>query len=251
MLREKMMFDQSQLDIPGFPGPLYAQVAGYLRRKIASSDWSSSSPIPNETTLAKDIGVSVGTIRKALEVLEAERLIHRRQGRGTFIVEASEENDLQRFSRLTQDGTYLRMAVQALTSQTGPADATEARKLGIRVGEAVVRIDIVWRSSNSSRAAERIVVSAARFPGLDDIRHMSSPLLFPLYRNRYQIVVSVVTERVHCTNADADLARTLGLETGQAVLVIDRIASAAGIGPVEWSVRHLHLGAATYSVRMS
>ncbi len=59
----------------GFSGPLYAQVAAYLRDKISTSVWTPAAPLPNEASLAKDIGVSIGTVRKALELLEDERLI--------------------------------------------------------------------------------------------------------------------------------------------------------------------------------
>lgn len=57
------------------------------------------APLPNEVTLARDIGVSIGTARKALELLEGEHLIERRQGRGTFVVESSNESELERFRK--------------------------------------------------------------------------------------------------------------------------------------------------------
>jgi GntR family transcriptional regulator len=100
-----------------FAGPLYAQVAAMLRGKICSSEWSAAEPLPNEAALAKDMGVSIGTVRKALEMLEQERLINRRQGRGTFIVQISEETELQRFSNIVSNGKKLKGETSKVTTQ--------------------------------------------------------------------------------------------------------------------------------------
>lgn len=246
-----MSVDPDTLDLPGFPGPLYAQVAAYLRRKISAAEWSRGGAIPNETSLAKDIGVSVGTVRKALEILEREQLIERRQGRGTFVLEASEANDVARFSRLTVDGQPARMHVVRIDTETGEADQAEAGRLSMRIDDPVIRLNIHWRSSGGMQAAERLVVAAHRFPGLEQLRTMSSPFLFALYRTRYQIVVSLVQERVSVVAAGRDHADLMAIDRGDPLLVIDRVASASGIGAIEWSTRHLTLGAATYNVRMS
>ncbi|MDP1586413.1 MAG: GntR family transcriptional regulator, partial [Prosthecobacter sp.] len=82
---------------PTFAGPLYMQVAAILRAKICASEWTPRAPLPNEVVLARDVGVSIGTMRKALELLEDEHLIERRQGRGTYVVETSLETELERF----------------------------------------------------------------------------------------------------------------------------------------------------------
>jgi DNA-binding GntR family transcriptional regulator len=89
-----MSLQTAATQLPGFAGPLYVQVAGILRDKICASEWTARAPLPNEVTLARDIGVSIGTVRKALEMLENEHLIQRRQGRGTFVVETSHETEL-------------------------------------------------------------------------------------------------------------------------------------------------------------
>ena len=67
--------------------PLYLQVCELLTRRIADGAWKPNTTLPNEMDLARDMGVSTGTVRKALEKLEADRLVVRRQGRGTFVVD--------------------------------------------------------------------------------------------------------------------------------------------------------------------
>ncbi|MEC9368496.1 MAG: GntR family transcriptional regulator [Pseudomonadota bacterium] len=73
---------------PGFSernGTLYAQVANVIRQRIRSGQWGAGSQIPVLGVLEKEFGVARVTLRQALNLLENEGLIWRRQGRGTFV----------------------------------------------------------------------------------------------------------------------------------------------------------------------
>ena len=76
------------LDAP----PMYVQVKADVGARIAKGEWPAGTRLPNEAELAKLYGVSSGTMRKALDGLEAERVLIRRQGHGTFINDMNEIN---------------------------------------------------------------------------------------------------------------------------------------------------------------
>src|SRR5262249_17855515 len=82
--------------------PLYLQVCELLMRQIAGGVWQPNAALPNELELARELGVSGGTVRKALEKLEADRLVVRRQGRGTFVVDQTAPEAASRFDRLRE-----------------------------------------------------------------------------------------------------------------------------------------------------
>ena len=42
-------------------------------------------PVPSERTLTQRYGVAVGTVKKAIEVLRSEGLVHTVIGRGIFV----------------------------------------------------------------------------------------------------------------------------------------------------------------------
>ena len=67
--------------------PLYVQVSDLVRQQILAGMWKINTALPPEGDIARDFGVSAGTMRKALDMLEAEGLVTRMQGRGTFIVD--------------------------------------------------------------------------------------------------------------------------------------------------------------------
>src|SRR5262245_36034582 len=57
---------------------LYLQVWDALAERITSGAWKPGTAVPNESDLAREFGVSLGTMRKALELMEARRLVTRR-----------------------------------------------------------------------------------------------------------------------------------------------------------------------------
>jgi DNA-binding transcriptional regulator YhcF (GntR family) len=65
--------------------PLYIQVRNTLAARIAGGEWAPGTMLPCEYTLSQEYGVSAGTTRKALNQLEDERILTRRQGRGTYV----------------------------------------------------------------------------------------------------------------------------------------------------------------------
>jgi GntR family transcriptional regulator len=66
--------------------PLYHQLYLQLRQKIRSGEFDPSKPLPGEHQLAEQFGVSRVTVRRTLDNLELEGLVHRRRGVGTFPV---------------------------------------------------------------------------------------------------------------------------------------------------------------------
>jgi DNA-binding GntR family transcriptional regulator len=71
-----------------------------LIQRIAAGAWKPGAAIPNEIELSRELGLSVGTVRKALDEMEGERLISRRQGRGTFVIDQTSNEHAVRFSNI-------------------------------------------------------------------------------------------------------------------------------------------------------
>ena len=81
--------------------PLYLQLRDALAERIASGEWKPTLGHPQrERSRAREFGVSAGTMRKALDLMEAERLLTRRQGRGTFVNDQSSDELAARFSNI-------------------------------------------------------------------------------------------------------------------------------------------------------
>lgn len=80
--------------------PLYLQVRDTLVVRNVTRQWAPGLTIPNELDLARELGASPGTVRKALDLLEAMRLVTRRQGRGTTVNDLASGNHVTSYSNL-------------------------------------------------------------------------------------------------------------------------------------------------------
>ena len=67
------------------PVPLYYRVEEQIKKRILDGIYGIGQPIPTETELQSEFGVSRLTIREAIKRLVAYRLVEKKQGRGTFV----------------------------------------------------------------------------------------------------------------------------------------------------------------------
>lgn len=241
---------QDSSAVPEFAGPLYRQVAAVLRAKICAREWTPRAPLPNEVVLARDAGVSIGTMRKALELLEDEHLIERRQGRGTFVVETSTETEVERFSNLVIEGRKAKADVIKWAVDQGAASAEEAQALRIAGGVQVYRLDGVWRCGKRLAVLEQVTVAQARFPGLENRVLDCGQFLFPLYRRSYNEVVAKVSESLTLGSCREAAAARLCVSAGTPCLEIHRLAYGLSGVVVEFARRTVLLGEARYRVMM-
>lgn len=75
--------------------PLYQQLATVFRLKIESGEWYAGMQLPTLVQLCNELGRGRITVRSALAELEAEGLITRARGQGTFVRPSSDAEPVQ------------------------------------------------------------------------------------------------------------------------------------------------------------
>ncbi|MGF7192040.1 DNA-binding GntR family transcriptional regulator [Robbsia andropogonis] len=95
--------------------PRYLKLRDEIAARIAALEWQPDQALPTEMELSYAYGVAIGTVRKAIDVLEQEGHLERFQGRGTFIRRASFDQSLFRFldSSVRTDNGALRKAASS------------------------------------------------------------------------------------------------------------------------------------------
>ena len=68
---------------------IYKSIADKLKTRINSDEFEVGDNLPSEKALAGELQVSVMTIRKALTLLEREKLIVKRHGSGSYVARKS------------------------------------------------------------------------------------------------------------------------------------------------------------------
>lgn len=80
--------------------PRYVQVAAALRRRIEQGGWQPGDKISTLEELEAEFQVARVTVRQAVELLQEEGLVMRRQGKGTYVINTPPD---QRWLKLATD----------------------------------------------------------------------------------------------------------------------------------------------------
>src|SRR5947209_3720644 len=124
--------------------PLYRQVKEVLIKQLGDGSWVPGQLLPSEPEIAADLGVSPGTVRKALDEMSSESLLVRRQGRGTFVGSHDEERILFQFFRMVSDNGERRFPEsRTISVAVARADEPAAARLGIGAKESIVTVERV------------------------------------------------------------------------------------------------------------
>lgn len=216
--------------------PRYQRLRDDLAAGISARTWRPGAPIPSETELATHHGVSVGTVRKAIDCLVAEGLLDRQQGRGTYVRRARFNSSLFRFFRF-QSETGERKVPEAriLHREVLPAPSAVASALRLRARAPVIHLSRLRLIDGEPLLAEEIWLEKVRFAALLEVAQGDfGDLLYPLYEARCGQMVASADEVLTVAAADPLQARLLQRAPGAPLIVIERTAFDPERRPIEW-----------------
>ena len=218
--------------------------------RIHNGTWRPAEALPSEQALAAELGVSHGTVRKALDALVADKLLQRRQGKGTFVVEQTAEQALFQFFRICDsEGERTTPTSSNATAVPRLATANEAKRLAIKPKAPVFSIARVRSVEGAPAIRETLVVSAARFPDLD--QHSPLPnTIYVLYQQAYGALVTEAQEQVTAVAATATDAKVLKIEKGSPLLRVERVALDHQKNPIELRISFVRSNSLSYAVSL-
>ena len=126
--------------------PRYVQVYTALKDWIHQGAYAPGGRLPSEPELCELFAVSRITVRAAVEMLEKQGLVERKQGRGTFVAEGVDSAPSRGdFSELVRRLRQLdaRSAMQDVRIEHVAADDALARDLHLPVGADVLQASFV------------------------------------------------------------------------------------------------------------
>jgi len=202
--------------------PLYKQVYDQLTKRLVNGHWKPAEALPSEMALAAELGVSQGTVRKALNQMVAENLLERQQGKGTYVAEHTQESSLFRFFRLREpDGQSLIPDTQVLSSARRAATKTESIKLNIKGKSQVVQLLRLRSLQGEPVIMEKVVLPLSVFPNIDKELEMPNSL-YTLYQDKYGISIVSVRDELRATEIPDEYADKLNLAVGSPVMMVER-----------------------------
>jgi GntR family transcriptional regulator len=239
---------------PSF-SPLYQQIKALILQSLQAGEWRPAEAIPSEMELAARYGVSQGTVRKAIDELSSEKLLVRRQGKGTFVATHTARQVQTRFLRLVPDSadeggsdTYAENGKQILVERTitacnrQRASGELAKALNLKTGDSVVYIQRVLAYKKGSGETipaiptilEDIWLSGAPFKGLNLERLAESKApMYAMFEAEFGVSMVRATEEIRAVNPTAQEAKLLQVNTSAPLLSVERVAYTYNDQPIE------------------
>ncbi|TAL18862.1 MAG: GntR family transcriptional regulator, partial [Frankiales bacterium] len=149
--------------------PYYAQLAELFRDHIVTGHWEPGRPLPSEQLIGEFFGLSRTAVRQALAELQAEGLVRKEKGRGSFVrgprrAEFVVQELRGFFDEMSEQGKVVDTDVLLLETTVAPAE--EAALLGIPTGSKVVQLDRLRRIDGEPICLARTLLPLPRFAGL-------------------------------------------------------------------------------------
>lgn len=228
------------------PEPKYAQLREALT-VMATRELQPDDALPSERELMRRYAVSRATVRRAIESLTADGLLHRIQGKGTFVARPRLESDLHlaSFSQdMTRRGFTPSTAILTLEVSTPPTEV--ARQLDLPRRGRAWRLERIRFADEVPIALEDGWYPVHLLPDLDQ-RDLSGSL-YEVLASDYDLVIDHAEQTLWGEPADAPTARRLKTPANAALLVFQRLSTSRGI-PVEYVVSRYR--GDRYSIHMS
>jgi len=216
--------------------PLYIQVKQKITQELMSGKWRAGDLIPSEIELAQSYQVSQGTVRKAIDELSIEKILIRRQGKGTYVTTHDEEQIQLRFLRLTSSkGNKEKLESQLLSFEKMRVNSYVANRLNLRPGSSVFKIMRVLTFAKKPLILDEIYISTIPFKGLNaEMINQKKGSLYRLYESNYGIQMLNADEKIKAVSAEAEVSKLLNIKKGHPILGIERVSYTYGNKPIEW-----------------
>jgi GntR family histidine utilization transcriptional repressor len=218
----------------------YQRVKQHLKDALANGRWRPGELMPSEAELTAQFGVSRMTVNRALRELQAEGLVERVQGVGTFAAQPYRMSSTLTIRDLHEqiESRGHRHHAEVHVKREEAASAALAQQLGLAPGAPVFHTLIVHHDNGVPLQCEDRYVNPAWAPdylGVDFTRITPTHYLLevaPLWEAQYTIEAALPTD---------EEARLLGIHRHDPCLVVVRRTVSRGV-PITLA-RLVHPGA--------
>ena len=225
--------------------PKFIQLSEMLIREIAAGRLVDGARLPPEREMADELGVAVGTLRKALADVEAKGLLDRIQGSGNYVRHRPAVESVYAFFRLEllQGGGLPRAKVLSVDRLPKPdefatfgghAEGHRIRRLRY-LGDVLIALEEIWLDAGWR---EKVAMG-----DLTDS-------LYHFYRHELGLLIAAVEDRIGVDVLPDWTPDTFHLPAGTTTGYITRVSRTAAKEAAEFSRTWYDASRANYISRM-
>lgn len=215
------------------PIALYYQLKEEIRRKILSNEWKEGSKLPSEKDICEIFGVSRTTVRKAVDELEAEGYLVKRQGRGTFVKQKSIAQKLHKFYSFSEElkGLGIKETAKMVIFKEIIPEISIKKALQLSAEERVFWIKRVRYMDEKAYTVENSYIPVKYVPGMTQELVETNGLYKTL--NLFQVYPERATENFSAVNLSHEDACAMKLKAGEAAIYLTR-TTYSGVNIIEY-----------------
>jgi GntR family transcriptional regulator len=214
--------------------PVYVRIAENLFTQIESGELGPGDRLPPERELSEKLGVNRLTIRRALQKLELQGLLTRRQGAGTFVSEPKIEQQAEviiSFTKGMQRRGYIPSA-KIIKFEKLNAEKPVADSLMLSSSDLVYSIFRLRLINKEPVLLERLTIPANRFPKFEH-HDLSKRSLYEVMETEYGVIVTNARQSLEPVIALEYEAEMLNVPPGAALMLQRRLSFDQDDQPIE------------------
>lgn len=212
--------------------PKYVAIARALTLAITDGELTAGETLPSQKELAESFGVTVMTVRQAIQLLTEEELLTTAQGKGTYVRSRQFRLPLGRLASLAAQvrATGRQLSTEVLGFAPIEISPLEQQRMALPLPEAVelVRLRFV--------DGEPFILQTSLLPpalaSSIDADALVERSLYDLLEEKHGIRVKRANETVQATSLDGESARWLHRRTGEPALLSSRLTFSSDNVPV-------------------
>lgn len=204
--------------------PLYLQLQETLKDEIQNGRLKPGDQLPPERELSEQFQISRMTVRQALNQLVTDGMLHRIQGKGTFVARPKIAQNLGQLSSFTEDmlGRGMRPGARVVEKEIIHADHRLAEIFKLKDDMRLIKIRRLRTADE-----EPIALETTHLPfGFADILTKDlSGSLYTLLSNEYGITLCKARQSIEAGEARTLEAGLLKIPEKVPVLIIERTSA--------------------------
>lgn len=222
--------------------PLYAQLKERLIDLIAERVYQPGDQIPSQRELIDEFGASHMTVRRAINELIQEGVIHAIPGKGMFVSPPKQQAEPIPLRGFTEEMTLrgLKTSSRILAAEVVSASTMLASLFEMPLGSSLIYLRRLRLAQGEPIAIQSAYLRAEYCPGLLDF-DLESRSLYEILHNEYGLKFGRARYSFEAALADGEQAQLLDATLPAALLVSEQITFLENDFPIEF-VRSVYRG---------
>jgi len=226
--------------------PLYHQIEDQIRAEIKKPEYKDGKMLPNEVTLAKQLGISRSTLRQAINKLVFEGLLTRKKGVGTVVANVAVTSSAKNWLSFSQEMKAMGIQVKDYTLKVTMEQPSEELCTFFNIPQSSKILKLERLRGDLEKPFVYFISYFNPRIELTGKEDFSRPLYDIL--EEHDTIAKLSKEEIGAMSADKTLAKLLEVKNGSPILKRKRFVYDPGGRPIEWNIGYYRADSFTYTV---